>query len=343
MKKFIVSVGEAILRNPATKEIIAMGTTAVDTSFTLTANKTDVRGGPGNSILFSYVSERTFDVSITQASFNKEVLALNAGTLIQTGLIEYLHTDCIELDATGKGTLSKTPIGNVTVIGEDDVKATVTPTGDDITVAERANQTVHATYMTSGEAETVTISATAPPSLVELIYTTEIRDDKNQVVEIMQIHVPRLQLSGNYTMTLSASGAATEAIEGTALSSREGGCGAGGYYARVAWVPVDGAGFGASFSQIAAVPSDWSFKTGASPLTKQIEVLGIPGDGIRANINITSDCTFAKDTGGSASITVSAGGLVTMTAGATAGDEATVVATHTATGLTDRCLFTVTA
>lgn len=340
MKKFIVSVGEAILRNPATKEIIAIGATAVDTSFTLTANKTDVRGGPGNSILFSYVSERTFDVSITQASFNKEVLALNAGTLIQSGVIEYLHTDCIELDATGKGTLSKTPIGNVTVIGEDDIKATVTPAGDDITVAGRANQTVYATYMTSGEAETVTISATAPPSLVELIYTTEIRDDKNQVVEIMQIHVPRLQLSGNYTMTLSASGAATEAIEGTALSSREGGCGVGGYYARVAWVPVDDAGFGASFSQIAAVPSDWSFNAGAAA-SKQIEVLGIPGDGIRANINITSDCTFAKDTGGSASITVSAGGLVTMAAAATAGDSATIVVTHTPTGLTDRCLFAV--
>lgn len=340
MKKFIVSVGEAILRNPATKEIIAIGATAVDTSFTLTANKTDVRGGPGNSILFSYVSERTFDVSITQASFNKEVLALNAGTLIQSGVIEYLHTDCIELDATGKGTLSKTPIGNVTVIGEDDIKATVTPAGDDITVAERANQTVYATYMTSGEAETVTISATAPPSLVELIYTTEIRDDKNQVVEIMQIHVPRLQLSGNYTMTLSASGSATEAIEGTALASREGGCGVGGYYARVAWVPVDGAGFSSSFSQIAAVPSDWSFNAGAAA-SKQIEVLGIPGDGIRANINITSDCTFAKDTGGSASITVSAGGLVTMAAAATAGDSATIVVTHTPTGLTDRCLFAV--
>lgn len=342
MKKFIVSVGEAILRNPATKEIIAIGATAVDTSFTLTANKTDVRGGPGNSILFSYVSERTFDVSITQASFNKEVLALNAGTLIQSGVIEYLHTDCLEIDATGAGTLSKTPIGNVTVIGEDDIKATVTPAGEVITVPERANQTVHATYMTSGEAETVTISATAPPSLVELIYTTEIRDDKNQVVEIMQIHVPRLQLSGNYTMTLSASGAATEAIEGTALSSREGGCGVGGYYARVAWVPVDGTGFSSSFSQIAAVPSDWSFNTGASS-SKQIEVLGIPGDGIRANINITSDCTFEKESGGSTSITVSAGGLVTMAAAATAGDTATVVVTHTPTGLTDRCLFTVKA
>jgi hypothetical protein len=343
MKKFIVSVGEVILRNIATKEIIAIGTTAVDTSFTLTATKTDVRGGVGNSILFSYVSERSFDVSITQASFNKEVLALNAGSLIQTGSIEYLYTECLELSALGGATLSKVPTGNVTIILPTDIKTSVIPSGSDILVPDGENLTVHATYMTSGTAESVLIGSNTPPSMVELFYTTEVRDDTNVVVELMQIYVPKFQLSGNYTMTFNANGVANEAIEGSAMLSSEGGCGMSGVYARIAWLPVSGVA-SSSFSLIAATPSDWDFSVAQGlPQSKQIEVLGIPGDGIRANINITSGCTFAKEAGGDADITISAGGLVTCANTATAGDSAIIVVTHTDSGTTDRCIFNVVA
>ena len=342
MKKFIVSVGEVVLRNIATKEVIAIGTTAVDTSFALTATKTDVRGGVGNSILFSYVSERSFDVTITQASFNKEVLALNAGSLIQTGTIEYLYTECLELDGSGVATLSKTPTGNVTVIKPDDIKVTVTPAGSKITVANGANLTIHATYMTSGTAESILIGSNTPPSMVELFYTTEVRDETNAVVELMQIYVPKFQLSGNYTMTFNANGVANEAIEGTAMLSSSGGCDLSGIYARIAWLDVS-QNAASSFSLIAATPSDWDFSEALLPQTKQIEVLGIPGDGIRANINITSDCTFAMEAGADTDITVSAGGLVTCAALATVGDSGVVVVTHTDTGITDRCIFNVVA
>lgn len=341
MKKFIVSVGEVVLRNIATKEVIAIGTTAVDTSFALTATKTDVRGGAGNNILFSYISERSFDVTITQASFNKEVLALNAGSLINTGTVEYLYTECLELDGLGKATLSKVPIGNVTVIKPDDIKVTVTPSGSEITVANGANLTVHATYMTSGTAESVLVGANTPPTMVELFYTTEVRDETNAVVELMQIYIPRFQLSGNYTMTFNANGVANEAIEGSAMLSSDGGCNLSGIYARIAWLPVT-VGSNA-FSLIAATPSDWDFSVSSLPATKQIEVLGIPGDGIRANINITDDCTFAIETGGDSDITVSAGGLVSCAGTALAGDSAIVVVTHTDTGITDRCIFNVVA
>lgn len=341
MKKYIVSVGEVILRNIATKEIIAIGTTAVDTSFALTATKTDVRGGAGNSILFSYVSERSFDVTITQASFNKEVLALNAGSLITTGAIEYLYTECLELSALGGATLGKTPIGDITIILPTDIKVSVTPAGDEILVPDGENLTVYATYMTSATAESILIGSNTPPSMVELFYTTEVRDDTNAVVEHMQIYVPKFQLSGNYTMTFNSNGVANEAIEGTAMLSNSGGCNLAGTYARVAWIPVSGV-LGSSFSLIAATPSDWDFSIAQGlPQSKQIEVLGIPGDGIRANINITADCTFAKDAGGDVDITVSAGGLVTCAGTATVADSAIIVVTHTATGITDRCIFNV--
>ncbi len=344
MKKFIVSVGDVVLRNITSKEVIAIGTTAVDTSFALTATKTDVRAGAGNSIIFSYVSERSFDVTITQASFNKEVLALNAGSLINTETIEYLYTECLELDGAGKATLTKVPIGKVTVIKPDDIKVSITPVGSEITVPSGANLTVHATYLTSGTAETVLIGSNTPPSIVELFYTTEVRNENNEVVEHMQIHVPRFQLSGNYTLTFNANGVANEAIEGSALLSSGGsGCDLSGIYARIAWLPVDTDLLG-QFSLIAATPSDWDFSIAQGlPQTKQIEVLGIPNDGIRANVNITSKCTFAKEAGGDTDITVSAGGLVTCATGATAGDTATIVVTYNPSGITDRCIFNVVA
>ena len=180
--------------------------------------------------------------------------------------------------------------------------------------------------------------------MVDLIYTAEVRDETGVIVEYMQIHVPKLQLSGNYTLTFNANGVANEAIEGSAMSTKEGGCGlGGGYYARVAWVPASGT-VATSYNLIAATPSDWDFSVAAGlPASKQIEVLGIPNDGVRANVVITSDCTFAKEAGGDTTITVSAGGLVTASISATAGQSAVIIATHTPTGLTDRCIFQVVA
>ena len=343
--KYIVSVGESVIRDISTKDIIMIGTSAVDSSFAMTATKNDVRGGPGNGILFSYVSDRTFDVTITQASFNKEILALNAGSLIQTGLIDYIQTDCLELDATGKATLSKTPKAGTqaTIIMPDNLKVKVTPVGQQVTVPDGENLVVYAAYTTTVEAESLEVGASTPPKVVDLLYTAEVRDDSGIVVEYMQIHVPKLQLSGNYTLSFSANGVANEAIEGSALSSQDGGCGlGGGYYARVAWIPAEGA-IGASYNMIAATPSDWSFSVGAGlPAYKQIEVLGIPNDGVRANVLITSDCTFAKEGTWDAAITLNAStGLVTCATGATAPKTAVAIITHTPTGLTDRCMFRI--
>lgn len=344
--KYIVSVGESVLRDINTKDIIMIGTSAVDSSFAMTATKNDVRGGPGNSILFSYVSDRTFDVTINQASFNKEILALNAGSLIKTGVVDYIQTDCLKLDATGKAELSKTPkVGTqVTVIMPDNLQVKVTPVGKQVTVPDGENLTVYAAYTASVQAESLEVGVSTPPKVVDLLYTAEVRDDAGNIVEYMQIHVPKLQLSGNYTLSLSANGVANEAIEGSALATQEGGCGLGtGYYARVAWIPADGS-VDTSYNMIAATPSDWTFSIAAGvPASKQIEVLGIPNDGIRANVLITSDCTFSKEAGGDAAFTVSAGGLVTCGGSATASKQAVIVITHTPTGLTDRCIFQTVA
>lgn len=343
MANFIYSIGDVVLRNPTDKSIIAVGTTAIDASFALTATSAKVRGGRGNSVLFSYITEREFNVTVTQASFNKEVLALNAGSLIDTGLVEYLFTECIDLDASGVGTLTKTPLGAVTAITNDNMKYTVTPVGGQITIAGVVSQSVNVAYMVSAQGEKVTIGSTTPPSIVDLLYSTEVRDDNNVIVEYMQIHVPKLQLSGNYTLSFNASGVASEAIEGTALGSFISGCGADRGYAEVMWIPVSGSS-ASSFSVIAAIPSDWEVsKASGLPVTKQIEVLGVYNDGIHANTNITSGCTFAMEAGADTDITVSAGGLVTIASPALAGDNGIVVVTHTDTGLTDRCLFTVVA
>ena len=342
MAKFIYSVGDVVLRNPADKSIIAIGTTAIDASFALTATSAQVRGGRGNAVLFSYITERTFDVTINQASFNKEVLALNAGSLIETGLVQYLYTECIDLNASGVGTLTKTPLGSVTAIANDNRKFTVTPVGGQITIAELAGQSVNVAYMVSAQGEKLSVGSSVPPSVVDMIYTAEVRDENNTVVEYMQIHVPKLQLSGNYTLSFNASGVANESITGTALSTSISGC-SDGAYAEIMWIPASGSSV-ASFTMIAAIPSDWDVSVAAGlPQSKQIEVLGVYTDGIHANVNITDECSFAMDTGSDPTITVSAGGLVTVAASAIAGDSGTVVVTHTSTGLTDCCIFNVVA
>jgi len=322
--QFLVSVANAILRDPNTGNALLYGKANITSSFTMSMAATEVRGGINNPLLYVYYHDKKLEIKIEEAIFDKVLLGLNAGGLVQNGVVTVTQTDCLVL-SSGSATLSTTPTSNVTVFLPDGTSQTVVPAVNVITVSGGGSQKVDAVYTTTINADQVTVQTTTPPSVVDATLIAEIRDNTGVVTDYLQIQIPRFQVSGNYTLAFAANGVSNQALDGMALAVASTDCASGEYYAKATWIPV--AGTTIPISSIAAVPSTITFSAGNVPATRNISVLGIRG-GIYANANITTTSSFVA-TGVIGPITVGLHtGVVTAAVGTSASAAASIAVTY---------------
>lgn len=328
--KVLVSVASAYLRDPSTGEGLAYGTANIDSAFTVTTQQTEVRGGVGNKLIFNYIHDRKIDCKITEATFAKSIMSLNAGANIVNGTITALKTDCVMLSASGSATLNETPTSSTVSVFYGEQVQTVIPVGDVITVSGWENLRVDAMYDYSVAADQITFEATKPPSIVDLVLIAEERDaDSRDIANYIQIHVPQFQITGNYSLTMAANGVSNQALEGTSLSVKSSDCTTGDYYAKVSWIPYDGVA--PSVTSLAAVPAVLTFSAASVPQSKQISLKGLRG-GLYGNVDVTTSASFLVTSGS----TTAAGnynvglhtGLVTAGSSVAAGWLATVTASY---------------
>jgi hypothetical protein len=309
--EFVVSVANFIARDPTTGNALAYGKTNISSAFGITMQNTDVRGGILNPLLYSYYHTREVTINLEQATFGETILALNAGATVSTGAVNVLQTDCLTLSSSGSGTISLTPVGNVSVILPSGTISTVTPTVKTITVTGGENAVVTAIYVTSKSADQITISTTTPPSIIDLTLIAEIRSaSQSTVLKYLQINIPQFQVSGNYTLNLAANGVSTESLEGKALATFASDCTTGDYFAKVTFIPTTTNG--ALYSSIDVDPSytEWAK---SSVQSQQLTVYGY-GGGVYGRSIITGDCTFARSGSSGSGITVGSGGLISTSA-----------------------------
>lgn len=336
----LVSVADAIIRDPATGAAIMIGTANISTAFKMTMANTDARGGINNPLLYSYYHTKELTVDIEQATFGETFLPLNAGASISTGAVTVVQTDCLTTSASSAAQLTLTPIGNVSVVLADGSIQTVTPSTKDIVLSGAANQKVTAIYNTSKTADQVVIGATTPPSIVDLTLIAEIRDQSHStVVKYLQINIPSFQVNGNYDLTMSANGISTEKLSGKSLAVKASDCTSGDYYAKVTYIPVTAT---TAYSSIAAIPSTvaWTKSTAQST---QLSVYGIRG-GTYSNTLITSDCTFARSGSSGSGITVGAStGLISTSASSTTiAETVRIDVTYPSGSLVDHVMINIT-
>lgn len=327
---FIVSVADVILRDPTTGNALARGTANINSAFTLSTAETQVRGGIGNPLLYTYIHDRSLEIKIEQATFDKTILGLNVGQLVSTGTVNVLQTDCLITSASSCAQVTLTPVGNVSVILADGSIQTVTPSSKDIALSGAVSQKVTAIYTTAKSADQIVVETITPPSVVDMTLVAEIRDNTGAITDYLQINAPRFQVMGNYSLALTANGVSSQTLDGKALAVASTDCTSDEYYSKVTWVPVTAT---SAYTSIAALPSIINFS--GSPATQQITVLGIRG-GMYQNADITSLCTFAAS--GSAKGTLSVGaatGLVTTGSQVSAGSVALVTCTYAAGSLVD--------
>lgn len=326
--KFIVSVANAIGRDPVTKQGIFYGKANLTSAFTLSMSESEVRGGINNSLLFTYKHTRDLAVNIEQAIASKSFLALNAGTSIQSGVIsKVLATECVTFDALGDATLENTPLSvdpnKITIFLSDSrIAVPESLTGKVIRYADGASQKFDVIYEYNTEIDLLSIEATKPPTIIDLTLIAEVRDSERGLVEMQHINIPSFQIDGNYELAFAADGVSTEALSGKALRVDGATCADGDIYAYVKWVPVSGTTDTLSIVEIVTTPSAPVLATAG---TVQLVTKALYG-GVYAPKRLLTGLTYVVNPTGK--FTVNATGLITAGT-VTSADSATIEITYT--------------
>jgi len=351
MTRVLVSVGEAVLRDPSTGVALMYGKANIDSAFTMAATATEVRGGINNQLLFTYIHDKKVSVKITDATFNMDLLSLNAGTSVLNSSITALKTECVTFSASGSATLANVPTGAKGVnvfIGDPATIQNVTPVGSVITVSGGNSLTGTAIYEYSVTADQLTVEAATPPTIVDLTLTAQERDSVTKgVVNLVQIHIPSFQVLGNYTLTMTANGVSNQPLEGDALLTKSTNCTVNDYYAQITRIPYTGTN--PSVNNMFLSKSTSISVAAGLPKNVQLQAIGLRG-GLNSYIDVTTSASYHVTSG---SVTLpsyfSVGantGLVTAGSSVAAGWTAVITGCYvdTVSGtLTDTAIITVTA
>ena len=250
-ERFILAgVGDIQLFDQSTGEIIVTSKTLTDSGINFSVTAEDIRGGMANAILGKYFHDTAMELTLTDALFSLEYLALNVGGTI-TASADVLTMEPVTVAVADTITVKDTPkafgnlgtIGWYTIAGKDDWKK-ITFEGKDATVTGLAEGTsVCVKYIvTDASAEQFVVSSAFIPDQVHAILTlplfkstqgSDATFTSSSKVGEVQVDIPNFLLAGAQELSLSSSGAATTALSGSALATYTGqeGCSDAGYYA----------------------------------------------------------------------------------------------------------------
>ena len=250
-ERFILAgVGDIQLFDQSTGEIIVTSKTLTDSGINFSVTAEDIRGGMANAILGKYFHDTAMELTLTDALFSLEYLALNVGGTI-TASSDVLTMEQVTTSVADTITVTGTPksFGNIGVIGwysiaGKDNWSKITFDGKSATVSGLAEgTTVCVKYIaTDASAEQFIVSSAFIPDQVHAILTlplfkstqgSDATFTSSSKVGEVQVDIPNFLLAGAQELSLSSSGAATTALSGSALATYTGqeGCSDAGYYA----------------------------------------------------------------------------------------------------------------
>ena len=322
-KFFLASVGNAeayAARNGEFAHVLS-ARTLTESTLGFTSSMEEVRAGQGAKLYGRFNHSAGMTVSLTDAMFDMNYIALQTGSQIQTGASAIYAKDSYTAvtGATKTIALTKEPVAIGTACGLD--KKVVwfrasgcNPTQEDISVVidgtdnkyEDGNLTVGATdaakfvdgvtycisyFAMDNLADLIKISANFIPAEMVLVLTAKLFEGDANAPETgkpageITIKVPRFQLDGQFDLSMAMTSAATIALNGTALAVDAGGCEDDGIYAEIVQV-LNNATYSSKGIRMIAVDPE-SAVAGSVPV-----VYGLYNNGSTGLIP-NSDLTFA--------------------------------------------------
>lgn len=301
-KFFLASVGNAeayATRNGEFAHVLS-ARTLTESTLGFTSSMEEVRAGQGAKLYGRFNHSAGMTVSLTDAMFDMNYIALQTGSQIQTGASAIYAKDSYTAVAGATKTiaLTKEPVAIGTACGLD--KKVVwfrasgcNPTQEDISIVidgdvnkfEGSNLTVGETdaakfvtgvtycisyFAQDSLADLIKISANFIPAEMVLVLTAKLFEGDANAPETgkpageITIKVPRFQLDGQFDLSMAMTSAATIALNGTALAVDAGGCEDDGIYAEIVQV-LDGATYASKGIRMIAIDPE-SAVSGAVPV-----------------------------------------------------------------------------
>jgi hypothetical protein len=303
--------------------LLWVGKTLLKSAITVTTGSQKLNAGPGNVLQMVYYHTGELALEQEEQQFNLTMISKTLGASIVTGASVWQEENVV-LTANA-GVVTGTPIATSsgTIYGwaelSDGSTERFTFSGSNLTLVGQATGTVCVRYYaTNSSARQLTVNANIIPSVVRTVVEAQMfTGDPNNVststlVGKVLVEVPRLQLDGSATLTLSTTGASSTPINGTALASAVAGCSTSGVYATITEV-VNSANWYDGISMLAIADDTIAMSPTITSYT--IPVWAVPTNGDAAFIAPVADLTFLSGTPATATVGAHTGILTRVTSG----------------------------
>jgi len=353
IKKFLTSVAD-VFGYDSDDNLLFVAKTLLDSSIEVSLGSAPVRGGRGNQLQYTYYHTAEMSFNLTETQWNLEMLGATAGADFELG--NYYKEESVVVTASA-GTVADTPVAfeGSTIYGWATsplgVTQRVTFTAKDFTVTgDETDGDWCVRYYTANlsTGKSLTIKASMIPQVIKLVMETQLNsaDVTTNKIGMVQIVIPKGQLSGAFSISMAADGVSNTPLTGTALAyvptaSAADACNVDSYYAKITEI-IDNTTW---YDEVYTLSISGGDQEIAVDEARLLSIYAVPYSGASFKVP-NSYLTFINGSatlpdGGSGSVTLSVAGLMT---GIQSGSGAWVYAEVTAAStIATSASITVTA
>ena len=226
---FLAGVGRALLFKG--NDLIGVAKTLTESTFDFSITAEDVRGGQGNGLLGRYFHDSNMQVTLVDAMFDLQYMALSLGVPLKSGGLSVKEEE-LTAGVDGSVTVSETPVAfSGSMIGwykkpSDTEWSIGTFTGSKMTVSGGSQNDAYCVkyFYMNENARSITIKSQYVPAELHVVIMNDLysgdvgsQSDATRYGRLIT-DIPRLQMDGNQTLNLAASSAATINLTGSALA-----------------------------------------------------------------------------------------------------------------------------
>ena len=226
---FLAGVGRALLFKG--NDLIGVAKTLTESTFDFSITAEDVRGGQGNGLLGRYFHDSNMQVTLVDAMFDLQYMALSLGVNLESGGLSVKEEE-LTVGTDGTVTASETPEAITgSMIGwykkpSDTEWSIGTFTGNKMAISGASQSDPYCVkyFYINENAKSIKIKSQYVPSELHVVIMNDLysgdvgsQSDATRYGRLIT-DIPRLQMDGNQTLKLTATSAATINLTGSALA-----------------------------------------------------------------------------------------------------------------------------
>ena len=331
---FLAGVGRALLFKG--NDLIGVAKTLTESTFDFSITAEDVRGGQGNGLLGRYFHDSNMQVTLVDAMFDLQYMALSLGVNLESGGLSVKEEE-LAVGTDGTVTASETPAAfNGSMIGwykkpSDTEWSIGTFTGSKMSISGASQNDAYCVkyFYINENAKSIKIKSQYVPAELHVVIMNDIYSGdvgtQSDVTKYGRLitDIPSFQLDGNMDLNLAATSVATVSLTGNALGVESGdSCEEEPYYGTMT-EEIFGANWKDDVVALAIENADIEL---ANSATETLIVRAVYGGAVASARIDNSNLTFAVQSGDSAAVAAATG---VITADGTKKGDTVVSATLT--------------